>query len=160
MDALIASLSILTVVVADYTRRVVRCSFKRVIASIFVVALCLCGVCSQEGNSRHVMGERVTYAALRAENEALRIENEALRRENQMLRRELVARKGGNASASDGVPVKGNAVEVPMPQDPDTGYWISSKSHIRHNPKCRSYRKVRGRACGPNDGKPCKNCGG
>ncbi len=160
MDALIASLSILTVVVADYTRRVVRCSSKKVIASIFVVAICLSGVCSQEGNSRHVMGERVTHAALRAENEALRIENEALRRENQMLRRELVARKGGKAAASDGVPVKGNAVEVPVPQDPDTGYWISSKSHIRHNPKCRSYRKVRGRACGPNDGKPCKNCGG
>ena len=91
---------------------------------------------------------------------ALRAENEALRRENQMLRRELVARKGGKAVASDGVPVKGSAVEVPVPQDPDTGYWISSKSHIRHNPKCRSYRKVRGRACGPNDGKPCKNCGG
>ena len=43
---------------------------------------------------------------------------------------------------------------------PDTGYWISSKSHIRHNPKCRNYRKVKGHPCGPNDGKPCRACGG
>ena len=160
MDALITSVLILMVAAADYMGKSVRYSCNKVIVGIFVAAICLSGICSQEGNGRHVMGERVPYAALRAENEALRIENEALRRENQMLRRELVARKGRKAAASDGVPVKGNAVEVPVPQDPDTGYWISSKSHIRHNPKCRSYRKVRGRACGPNDGKPCKNCGG
>ena len=139
-----------------------------VLIGVLTMAVCLWGGCLREGNSRDAVevnvrdatGESVSYAALRAENEALRIENEALRRENQMLRRELVARKRGKAAASDGVPVKGNAVEMPVPQDPETGYWISSKSHIRHNPKCRSYRKVRGRACGPNDGKPCKNCGG
>ena len=119
-----------------------------ILASVFCI---ICG-CSREGD-RDAAGGSASYAALRAENEALR-------RENQMLRRELVARKGGKAAASDGVPVKGGTVEVPVPQDPDTGYWISSKSHIRHNPKCRSYRKVRGHACGPNDGKPCKNCGG
>ena len=132
-----------------------------VLIGVLTMAVCLWGGCSREGNSRDAVevnvrdatGESVSYAALRAENEALR-------RENQMLRRELVARKGGKAAASDGVPVKGGTVEVPVPQDPDTGYWISSKSHIRHNPKCRSYRKVRGHACGPNDGKPCKNCGG
>ena len=134
---------------------------KWVIVGMFAIGFCLMVGCSREGNSRDAVevnvrdatGESVSYAALRAENEALR-------RENQMLRRELVARKGGKAAASDGVPVKGGVVEVPVPQDPDTGYWISSKSHIRHNAKCRNYRKVRGHACGPNDGKPCKNCGG
>ena len=127
---------------------------QMVLAGIFVAMLCLAGGCSRDdGSLRDASGNRASYAALRAENEALR-------RENQMLRRELVARKGGKAAASDGVPVKGGTVEVPVPQDPDTGYWISSKSHIRHNAKCRNYRKVRGHACGPNDGKPCKNCGG
>ncbi len=134
---------------------------KWVIVGMFATEFCLMDGCSREGGSRDAVevnvrdatGESVSYAALRAENEALR-------RENQMLRRELVARKGGKAAASDGVPVKGGVVEVPVPQDPDTGYWMSSKSHIRHNAKCRNYRKVRGHACGPNDGKPCKNCGG
>jgi len=123
-----------------------------VFVGALVVAVCLVCGCSREGGGE-AADDNASYAELRAENEALR-------RENQMLRRELVARKSGKAAASDGVPVKGGVVEVPVPQDPDTGYWISSKSHIRHNAKCRNYRKVRGHACGPNDGKPCKNCGG
>ena len=125
---------------------------KAVLVSILAGTVCIMAGCSREGDGA-AAGDKASYAALRAENEALR-------RENQMLRRELVARKGGKAAASDGVPVKGSVVDVPAPQDPDTGYWMSSKSHIRHNQKCRSYRKVRGRACGPDDGKPCKNCGG
>lgn len=91
--------------------------------------------------------------------EALKAENEALRKENQALRRELVARRN---SVDGGVlPVKDvNRTPVPEVNAKDTGFWLSSKSHIRHNPKCRNYRKVRGRPCGPNEGRPCKACGG
>ena len=93
-----------------------------------------------------------TYAELQAENEALR-------KENQMLRRELVAK--GGALPESVLPVKvveqGRSVEA---VGEDTGYWISAKSKIRHNRRCRNYRKVKGRPCGPDDGKPCKMCGG
>lgn len=92
--------------------------------------------------------------------ESLKAENEALRKENQALRRELVARKG--ASEGEVLPVKAvEPVDAPAAiVGKDTGFWLSNKSHIRHNPKCRNYRKVKGRPCGPNDGRPCKACGG
>ena len=91
--------------------------------------------------------------------EELRLENEALRQENQMLRRELVAKKGSLPDAV--LPAK--AVEPTVRLETlgeDTGYWLSSKSKIRHNRRCRNYRKVKGRPCGPKDGRPCKTCGG
>lgn len=43
----------------------------------------------------------------------------------------------------------------------ETGYWINTKSHIRHNKSCRYYGKGKNaQACGPNEGKACKICGG
>lgn len=92
--------------------------------------------------------------------EALRAENEALRRENQQLRRELVAKNAGEPGSA--LPIRAQDV-AGRPQETkaaDTGFWISAKSHIRHNSKCRNYRQVKGYPCGPGDGKPCKACGG
>ena len=91
--------------------------------------------------------------------QTLKAENEALRRENQMLRRELVAKKGVLPDTL--LPQK--VVEPnakPEAQGEDTGYWLSSKSKIRHNARCRNYRQVKGRPCGTKDGKACKACGG
>ena len=39
-------------------------------------------------------------------------------------------------------------------------YWLTSSTNVRHNNNCRYYQKSKGRPCGPNDGKPCKICGG
>lgn len=91
---------------------------------------------------------------------ALRAENDALRRENQQLRRELVAKNAGAPGTALPVFAHDEGTKPVEPNAPDTGFWISSKSHIRHNSKCRNYRKVKGAPCGPNDGKPCKSCGG
>ena len=97
--------------------------------------------------------------SLRAENEALKAENEALRRENQMLRRELISKNG--ALPDSLMPEKGVARDDGLePVDKETGYWISAKTKVRHNKRCRNYRRVKGHPCGPNDGRPCKSCGG
>ena len=98
-------------------------------------------------------------SALRAENEALKAENEALRRENQMLRRELISKNG--ALPDSLMPEKGVARDEGLePVDKETGFWISAKTKVRHNKRCRNYRRVKGHPCGPNDGRPCKSCGG
>ena len=96
--------------------------------------------------------DKTEYAALLAENEALR-------RENQMLRRELISKNGKLPDAV--LPEKGkDSGPVVEAAGEDTGYWISSKTKVRHNKRCRNYRKVKGRPCGPKDGRPCKACGG
>ena len=98
------------------------------------------------------MGDKASYAALKAENEALR-------RENQMLRRELISKNG--ALPDSVMPEKGVARDEGLePADKETGYWISAKTKVRHNKRCRNYRRVKGYPCSPNDGRPCKACGG
>ena len=98
------------------------------------------------------MGDKASDAALRAENEALR-------RENQMLRRELISKNG--ALPDSVMPEKGVARDEGLePADKETGYWLSSKTKVRHNRRCRNYRKVKGYPCGPKDGRPCMTCGG
>ncbi len=46
------------------------------------------------------------------------------------------------------------------PADQTQNYWLTTASNVRHNSKCRYYQKTKGRPCGPNEGTPCKICGG
>jgi len=40
-------------------------------------------------------------------------------------------------------------------------YWLNTSSGIRHNRKCHQFGKTKsGRACGTQDGRACKVCGG
>lgn len=40
-------------------------------------------------------------------------------------------------------------------------YWLNTTTGLRHNQRCPHFHKTKdGRRCGPNDGKPCKVCGG
>ena len=39
-------------------------------------------------------------------------------------------------------------------------YWLTTSSGIRHNSKCRYYKKSKGRPCGAGEGRPCLKCGG
>lgn len=54
----------------------------------------------------------------------------------------------------------GTAKTTKPQADQTKSYWLTTSSNTRHNSKCRYYQKTKGRACGPNDGKPCKICGG
>lgn len=120
--------------------------------SAILVMVCLAGICGCDRISSAGLAESEVNAALRAENEALR-------RENQLLRRELVARNGVLPESLLPVKVVPEEEKSIAPGE-DTGFWMSSNSKVRHNRRCRNYRKVKGRPCGPNDGKPCKMCGG
>lgn len=129
-------------------------------AAVLLIAAVLMAVGNLAADSQQMADgtNAVTAVDMQAYLE-LKAENDALRRENQMLRRELVARNG----AMTGSLLPEKAVEPdakPEPQFEDTGYWLSAKSKIRHNRRCRNYRKVKGKPCGPSDGKPCKTCGG
>ena len=131
--------------------RVERGWYCMVLASVWTIAVSLFSGCSRELGGA-AAGDRASYAALKAENEALR-------RENQMLRRELISKNG--ALPDSVMPEKGVARDEGMePADKETGYWISAKTKVRHNKRCRNYRRVKGYPCGPNAGRPCKACGG
>lgn len=132
--------------------RKVELSWRGIVfVGALVVAVCLVCGCSREGGGA-AADDKASYAALRAENEALR-------KENQMLRRELISKNGAlpDSVMPEKGGVSGGEIEV---VGEETGYWISSKTKVRHNKRCRNYRRVKGHPCGPNDGRPCKTCGG
>ena len=55
----------------------------------------------------------------------------------------------------------GNRTPAPVcDQWPDTGYWLSVNSDVRHNRGCENYRKTRGYPCRKTGGTPCGKCGG
>ena len=140
-------------------RRLAGSAALKVIAAF---AFCLACSAVQAQGPVAVDSMPATNSVVATEKEellALKAENEALRKENQMLRRELISKNG--ALPDSVMPEKGVVSEPEVePAGEDTGYWISSKSKVRHNRRCRNYRKVKGRPCGPNDGRPCKACGG
>ena len=143
------------VFIGELVWRLRRCTGQLMFPCIVFLALSLvlgCGRSDAEVRTGGVTSGKSAYAALMAENEALR-------RENQMLRRELISKNG--ALPDSILPEKGsNAVTEIEPAGKDTGYWMSSTTKVRHNKRCRNYRKVKGYPCGPKDGRPCKTCGG
>lgn len=54
----------------------------------------------------------------------------------------------------------GVATKSLIDQPAGTGFWLTASSGIRHNSRCTNYRNTKGRECGPNEGRPCKICGG
>ncbi len=84
----------------------------------------------------------------------------ALQADNAALREQLRAATTKPASTTS----RQNAVQVPSTfspavQDASQAFWLSSTGK-RHNKSCRYYGTGRGRPCAPNDGVPCKLCGG
>ncbi len=40
-------------------------------------------------------------------------------------------------------------------------YWLNTSTGVRHNKSCKHFMKTRrGRLCGPDEGRPCGECGG
>lgn len=52
------------------------------------------------------------------------------------------------------------ARKAPKPAAQAT-YWLNTSSGVRHNQTCEHFDNTkRGRICGPDEGRPCKECGG
>jgi hypothetical protein len=101
-------------------------------------------------------------SSLREENARLKEENAQLKKENQQLRRLLGEKtEPGSASSTQAngtVPAQTNVAssdeEVPLT------HWLTISSGKRHNSRCRYFKTTEGRLCGPDEGTPCKLCGG
>jgi len=110
-------------------------------------------------------------ASLQQQVEKLKAENEALKQENQVLRK-LVFEKQNPSQATTkpqpptSAPAAVTGIEKPpttakpAPTPAAQGYWMTNSSGKRHNSGCRYYQNSNGHPCGPNDGIPCKICGG
>ncbi|OHB65810.1 MAG: hypothetical protein A2V70_07210 [Planctomycetes bacterium RBG_13_63_9] len=62
---------------------------------------------------------------------------------------------GGDSAGESSSKKTGTASE------PKLAHWLNASSNIRHNSRCKYYRKTKqGRMCGPNEGRACKTCGG
>ena|ERR1035441_1735055 len=96
----------------------------------------------------------------------LKTENEALKQENQVLRKLVFEKQSPAQTTAQPQPTatpKAPSTSLQQPASSPTaaqGYWMTTSSGKRHNSSCRYYGTTKGRACGPNDGTPCKVCGG
>ena len=130
-----------------------------------VVTLFLNGSFGQEATGVTDPG----VAKLKQDIAQLKAENAKLREENRLLRQLVASQAPAEATVTPAAqpaertlpvpektakPVAGPADEV------DTGYWLTTSSHKRHNKTCRFYKASKGRPCKPDEGIPCKICGG
>ena len=53
-------------------------------------------------------------------------------------------------------PVPATTEKQPVEQ----AYWLTIKSGIRHNSKCKYFHNSKGRPCNKDEGRACKICGG
>jgi septal ring factor EnvC (AmiA/AmiB activator) len=111
-------------------------------------------VCSASDMQTNVNSQITT---LQKEVETLKAENEALKMENRSLHRMLAAKQQQATDSATAVPKPPSGL---APTQQQTGYWITISSGVRHNSSCRYYMNSKGRPCGPNEGRPCKLCGG
>lgn len=66
-------------------------------------------------------------------------------------------KESGDARGGQATAASSNAPDSP---EADGGYWLTRSSNKRHNSRCEHYKKTNGRPCGPDEGVPCKLCGG
>jgi len=105
--------------------------------------------------------ESPSVPELQQQIQNLKAENEALKKENQALRK-LAFEKQSPAQATVQPPTASTpaAQKAATTKSTEQKYWITNSSSKRHNSACRYFQNSNGRFCGPNDGIPCKICGG
>ncbi len=107
-----------------------------------------------ESRAKITDGTKPDVDALLKKIAELEAKNAQLQQENEALRRQALA-----APAPTYRPSSGASAVSPTTQQPASGMsYVISSTGKRHNSSCRYFSS--GRACGPNDGIPCKICGG
>ncbi|HYX49745.1 MAG TPA: hypothetical protein VE843_08375, partial [Ktedonobacteraceae bacterium] len=98
--------------------------------------------------------DSANVAELQQQIQQLKAENAVLKRENETLKRSLAQAKSAAISNQ-------STVERPAQSNANKGkYWMTISSGKRHNSACRYFMNSKGRFCGPDEGIPCKLCGG
>jgi hypothetical protein len=136
-------------------RRTILRFLVRLAPILMVLLICSCGRQAERENQ-----------LLRAENQSLKAENQRLQGKIDGLTEAMnLAPKADAATSkpldsSAGVTPTADQVQTVAPSEPQQKYWLTISSNKRHNSSCRYFEKSRGRYCGPNEGIPCKLCGG
>ena len=98
-------------------------------------------------------------------NAQLKAENDSLKQEIQSLRKLLAT--GSTSPIETKTEPKISPAKEPVSSESassetaiSTGFWLTTSSKRRHNNSCKYYKSSKGSECGPNDGSPCKSCGG
>jgi regulator of replication initiation timing len=114
----------------------------------------------------------ISTTELQQQLQKLRTENEALKQENQVLRKLVFEKQHTSQNSVNSQPQTSSTTNLsggekpaatsrqPIPDNATQGYWMTNSSGKRHNSSCRYFHTSNGHPCGPNDGIPCKICGG
>lgn len=113
---------------------------------------------TKETNSKT---ETSDVTGLKQKNDELEQTIAALRADNAALREQL---RGSTIKPPSTRVMPGRTLQPPAgistgAPDASQAYWLSATGK-RHNKNCRYYGTGKGHPCGPNDGVPCKICGG
>ena len=145
---------------------------------LFLSALLVQPLCLAYGQTaKSVGGQSISQASdietLKSEVKRLMAENIKLKEENQQLRKMLasqdlfepgplpsVSRQQEKPSSGQLQNQTKSESSITSTDQQETGYWLTISSNKRHNKNCRYYKNSRGRFCKPDEGIPCKICGG
>ena len=150
-------------------RKKLRQLFFPLTALLIAFLLCSCGKQAERDNQLL----RAENQSLKAASQRVQEEIEGLKADNQRLQGEIdslkaLARSTPKTEKVTVVPLDVQPVHSPAaiqtpqtnPNAPQQKYWLTTSTHKRHNSSCRYFGNSKGRSCGPNEGTPCKLCGG
>lgn len=74
---------------------------------------------------------------------------------------DLAEQKPQLAPRTSPTPDPSASTRAQFQQTSEQSCWLNTKSGVRHNRSCRWFgNTLGGRPCGPDEGRPCKQCGG
>lgn len=133
---------------------------RKLLSALTIAELGLPGEEPSAGVGQAASGTQSKDAAvLKQKNEELEQTISALQADNEALRKQIQATDSTSKSVGQPRAAQTASDANTKAQDTPQAYWLSGTGK-RHNKNCRYYGTGKGHPCGPNDGVPCKICGG